>query len=348
MANELTKVIDTITPELFEKYMQQILPNKSALIQSGVVATDERVSRNIAEGGTIVTMPYWNDIGGDDEVLGDGDKALSTGKITAAQELATVMYRGRGWSVNEMAAIMSGDDPLGALLNRIADYWVRREQQVLLSVLSGLFAKGGTLEKTHKHVVDGNISPQAVLDAKQLLGDAADKLTLIVMHSMTYTELQKQNVIEFITPSNSDIKIPTYLGYQVMVDDDITPNASGVYTTYLLSAGSFGRNVSAPSSMTTFETARDATRGTDSIFTRRAFVMHPRGISWENNAVSDLTPTNKDLENVKNWKRVYDVKYIGMVAIEHKVGGNVNAETVAAIEKAVEESIEKKSDAKDQ
>lgn len=320
MANEHTKVIDTITPEIFEQYMQQILPNKSALVQSGVVMADERVARNIATGGTVVTMPFWNDIGGDDEVLGDGDTALSTGKITAGQEFATVMYRGRAWAVNEMAAIMSGDDPVAALMNRIADYWVRREQRVLLSTLNGLFGEGGTLASTHLHTATGNISPEVVLDAKQLLGDASERLTMIVMHSATYTELQKQNVIEFIVGSDSKTQIPTYLGYTVLVDDDITPSEDGTYTSYLLATASFGRNTSAPANMTTFETARDASRGTDSIYTRRAFVMHPRGISWTNAEVSDMTPTNQDLENVKNWNRVYDPKYIGMVAIKHKVG----------------------------
>jgi len=43
-------------------------------------------------------MPFWEDLSGDDEVLSDTE-ALTVGKITAAQDVAALLARGRAWSV---------------------------------------------------------------------------------------------------------------------------------------------------------------------------------------------------------------------------------------------------------
>ena len=327
--NEITKVLDTVTPEIFNEYMENYATENNAFIQSGVAVSDERVSQNITAGGTLVTMPFWNDLDGDDEGLGDGDRALSTGKITSGADIAAVMYRGRGWSVNELAAVFSGSDPLGSMLKKIGSYWVRREEQVLLSTLNGLFADATTGDSATaagalvaSHLVNNKtaIDASMVLDAKQLLGDASDRLQMIVMHSAVYTLLQKQNLIEFIQPSESTIKIPTYLGYRVVVDDSVKPNGK-TYTSYLLANSSFGRNAGNPAKLTTFETARDAAKGNDSVFTRRAFVMHPYGVKWTGASVTagELTPLNKDLEIADNWQKVYDDKNIGIVGIKHTI-----------------------------
>lgn len=324
MANDYMSTLNVITPEIFNQYMENLTVERSAFIQSGVAVSDDRVSGMITSGNTVVNMPYWNDLSGDDEVLGDGDKALSTSKMTAGQDLAQVMYRGKGWGVNEMAAVLSGADPLGSLMSKIANYWLRREQQVLMSTLNGLFVGTDATLKEHLSDTKTNISAKAVLDAKQLLGDHADSLAMIVMHSQTYTELQKQNLIEFIEPSTGGAQIAYYLGYQVVVDDMLLPTAEGTYTTYLLAAGSFGRNAGSPSNLTTFETERKASVGTDNIYTRRAFVMHPYGVKWTGNDLEEgnLTPTNVDLAKAANHKAVFDLKNIGIVGLQHTVGSS--------------------------
>jgi hypothetical protein len=323
MANEITRLLDVVTPEVFNAYMDNFTEEKSAIIQSGVAVADPTVGANITAGGLLVHMPFWNDLDGEDETLGDGEKALTTGKITAGADIAAVMYRGRGWSVNELAAVISGDDPLGALLGKIASWWLRREQTVLISVLNGLFASGGALAGSHLLAKPTDpISGELVLDAKQLLGDSADRLNLIVMHSAVYTTLQKQNLIAFIPNARGEVNIPTYLGYQVVVDDGVPSTGTGtakVYTTYLFATGSIGRNTGNPAKLTTFETDRDAAKGNDQVFTRRAFTMHPYGVKFTNDEREDgeITPTNADLSKAENWKKVYEDKQIGIVGIQH-------------------------------
>lgn len=321
MANEITRLLDIVTPEVFNEYMNNFTEEKSALIQSGVAVADERVSRNIDAGGLLVNMPFWNDLDGEDETLGDGEKALTTGKITASADIAAVLYRGRGWSVNELAAVISGDDPLGALLGKIASWWLRREQHVLISVLNGLFATNGALASTHLLDRTGDvITPNAVLDAKQLLGDSSGRLGLIAMHSAVFTELQKQNLIEYIPTARGEVNIPTYLGYRVVIDDG-TPVSDEVYTSYLFATGSIGRNSGNPDKLTTYELARDAARGNDQVFTRRAFTMHPYGVKFTNASreSGEITPTNTDLAQATNWDKVYEDKQIGIIGLQHRV-----------------------------
>lgn len=322
MADELTKIIDVITPEVFNSYMNMFTAEKSAFIQSGVAVADERVSKNITAGGLLVNMPFWTDLTGDDEVLGDGDKALATGKITAKNDVAAVLYRGKGWKVNELAAQVSGDDPLKALMTKIGGYWLRREQRILINVLNGAFSKA--LKDTHLNdqsteEIDSNL----ILNTKQLLGDNADQLAQLIMHSAIYTSLQKLDLIDFVEPSQGGKKIPFYQGYVVTVDDSVPAEGTGneaVYTTYLMANGSIGRNEGNPAALTTFETDREAAKGNDVIYTRRAFTMHPYGVKWTDaeRETGNITPTNTDLQNGDNYEKVYEDKQIGIVALKCK------------------------------
>ena len=83
-------------------------------------------------------------------------------------------------------------------MNRIGAYWLREDQKALIATLNGIFATGtgsekGALEETHvsdQSKASTGIDAAMVLDAKQLLGDSADQVTAIAMHSAVYTKLQ--------------------------------------------------------------------------------------------------------------------------------------------------------------
>ena len=339
MANDITQLVDVITPELYNAYMQQYTAEKSSFVQSGIAVSDTRVAQQINNGGILLNMPFWNDLTGDDEVLDDGDTALGTDKITAGMDISTVMYRGKAWKVNELAAVISGDDPMKALLSRIGDFWLRREQKVLIAVLNGLFGTKtieeteykGTLVDSHLLDISGNsgaagklIGGTSILDTKQLLGDAADKVKSLAMHSAVYTALQKQQLIEYIPDaSNSNIKIPYYLGYRVAAVDDSIPvegtGANAIYTTYLFANGSIARNEGNPNNLTTYETDREKLKGNDIVITRRALTMHPYGVKFTSADVKDITPSNEELSDPRNWSRVYEKKNIGLLALKHKI-----------------------------
>lgn len=311
----VTKIADVIVPEIFTPYVIERTAEKSRILQSGIAIANPKLNELVTAGGLTMNMPFWQDLAGDDEVLSD-QNPLTPGKIGADKDIAALLMRGKAWGANDLAGALAGDDPMAAIADRVSDYWARKEQKVLVSVLAGVFAA----ESMKNHVLDRStvaISGTVVLDGKQLLGDSAENLQAIMMHSAVYTELQKQNLIEFVPASDGKVMIPKYLTYDVIVDDGM-PKEGDVYTTYLFARGSIGRGEGTPVSLVSTETDRDSLAGEDYLINRRAFVMHPMGVKWIGNP-EGTTPTNAELATGTNWQRVYEDKNIGMVAIKHKI-----------------------------
>ena len=317
-----TKLADMIVPEVFTPYVIRRTAELSNLVQSGIIASNPILDQLITGGGTTIQMPVFNDLSGDDEVM--GETAATVGGITTSKDVAAVLYRIKAWGATELAACLSGADPMKAIGDLVAQYWVRREQKTLINLLEGAFAASNmsSLVSDITSATSTAISANAVLDAKQLMGDAADNLTAIAMHSATFTKLQKDNVIAFIPAAESKISIPTYLGYRVIVDDGLpvdTTGAANKYTTYLFAQGAIGRGEGTPATLTPVETDRDSLASTDILINRRAFVLHPQGMKWQASSITGATPSNAELAIGSNWTRVADVKKMGIVKLVHTI-----------------------------
>lgn len=314
-----TRIADVIVPEVFNPYVIQRTAELSALSQSGIISHNAELDRLAQGGGKLVNMPYWDDLNGDDEVLSDSS-ALTPDKITAGQDQAALFVRGKAWSANDLAHILSGSDPMAAIGDLVAGYWARRRQVLLFSMLKGVFASSTMSGNVHDISAEVGaasvLSGDTFLDAKQKLGDSADKLTAISMHSAAFTHLQKQNLIQFIPDSEAKVQIPTYMGRRVIVDDG-HPVATGVYTSYLFGTGAIGLGNGMAKVPT--ETDRDSLAGDDILINRQAFVLHPRGVKFTAASVAGATPTNAECENAANWERVYENKNIRIVKFVYKL-----------------------------
>ena len=315
-----TIIADVIVPEVFNPYVVQRTAELSAFYQSGIIARNEELDRLASSGGKLINMPYWNDLTGDDEVLSDSDP-LEVSGITAGQDVAALLARGKAWSVNDLAKALSGDDPMRAIGDLVAAYWARRFQVILLKILEGIFGNGTGMD-TNKHEISSEtgdaaiISAATAIDAVYKLGDNYDKLTGFAMHSATMAKLAKDDLIEYIKPSEGEIDIPTFLGKPVIVDDGL-PVENGVYTTYIFGSGAFGWGEGGAPVPT--ETARDALAGDDILIHRRHFILHPRGVAFQNAVVAGATPSNDELANPQNWRRVYEPKNVRIVQFKHKL-----------------------------
>src|SRR5690606_11441296 len=292
-----TVIADVIVPEVFNPYVIERTAELSAFYQSGIIARNPELDRLASSGGKLINMPFWEDLTGDDEVLSDTD-ALTVGKITADQDVAALLTRGRAWSVNDLAKALSGDDPMAAIGDLVAEYWARRFQAILIKTLDGIFGNAATGMDTNKHDISALEGDAAVIDAKTAvdaiykLGDNADKLTGFAMHSATVAKLTKDDLIETIPPSEGKPAVRMFLGKPVIVDDSL-PVSEGVYTTYIFGAGAFGWGEGgAPVPV---ETARDALAGDDILIHRRHFILHPRGVAFQNASVAGATPSNAEL-----------------------------------------------------
>jgi len=316
-----TKIADLIIPELFAPYVISQTKELSAILNSGIAQSNPLLDSLIEKGGKTINMPFMRPLTGSDEVLSDSSPLVPE-KISADKEVAPVLIRGKAWSANELAGALAGSDPMSAVGAQIAKWWNVQEQKIMIAILNGGFANA--LKTSHCNDISGEtgtkniISANALLDTKQLLGDAASDLKAIAMHSAVFTTLQKQNLVEYIPNSDGVVEFPTYLGYKVIVDDGITPNA-GVYSTYLFADGVFGRGDGVPDSLTPVEMSRDALSSDDILVSRRALCLHPLGISWTNPIITSATPANSDLSNGSNWVKVASDKSIGIAMLKHKI-----------------------------
>ncbi|PKF33408.1 major capsid protein [Acinetobacter proteolyticus] len=310
-----TKIADVIVPELFTQYVLNKTTKKSALWQSGIVGELDVEVAFGTQGGSTVNIPFWNDLDGESEVLSD-NQALTVNNIAAGQDIAILHARGKAWGANDLAKALSGDDPLGAVGDLVADYWAREFQGFTVNTLKGVFGSASMASNTHdisagaSAVIDG----VSFIDASYKLGDAVDKLTSIAMHSATMAALAKQGLIETVRDADGVVLYKTFMDRRVIVDDGM-PVDGDVFTSFLFGQGAIGfQDIGAPVGV---ETDRDSLAGSDILINRRHFVLHPRGIKWS--GAMGIAPNNSGLSTENNWERVYDPKQIRIVAFKHKV-----------------------------
>jgi hypothetical protein len=317
-----TRLSNVIVPERWVPYVVQRTTELSLLWTSGIIQTVPELANFVSEGGNTLNMPFWLDLAGESEVLSATGAALSVNPITSAQDQAVVMARGKAFGVNELAAALAGDDPARIIGDLFAAWWARDFARITRSIITGVFASPSMTANIHdiSAATGANgISAVGYLDAIQKLGDAKDQVAAVIMHSAVETQLAKLNLIEFVTFSDSNIRVPFLMGKRVIVDDSMTVTGSGagaVYDTLLFGTGALGFADGTNGKLTAVETDRDSLAGEDYIIQRRLFTLHPRGVRYVGAAIGG-GPTNTVLATGASWDRAYDPKQIRMVLFRH-------------------------------
>ena len=324
-----TRIADVIQPEIFTPYTIQETMKKSELVQSGIIANDSEFNSLAGGANTLVTMPFWNDLEDkESQVMKDtGDMKVS--KITTGQDLARKQARTQAWGANGLSALLSGADPAAAIASRVASYWARDMQAGLLATLEGVF-KGTTMaDKIHDvSTRDGNagtINARTFVDATQLMGDAKNLLTGVMMHSAVESELVKQDLIEYVPQSEQGKPIGYFLGKSVIVDDSMPfVTSTGVSEVYIFGQGAIALGNGTHPKIVETEVARNqmSFSGEETLINRKIFMLHPRGIAWQEGGVASQFPTNTELKVGARWERVYEPKAVRIVKFKFKVSGS--------------------------
>lgn len=304
-------------PQLFLEYQQEEIQDRNALVNSGLMVTNDAIQAEFAKGGKTIDLPFFGDLSGDSEVL-DDTVGLTPSVLAGDIQTGVRNIRGRAWSASDLAGELAGSDPMQAIARRTGQYWVRDMQKVMINVLRGLFASGGPLVSSHSVGGTGTALSQGLLvDAIAKLGDAGQELTGVIMRSPVYYALMKLDLIEpASTTSQLDtrlsaqrLELGTYLGRPVFVDDTLPTEAgtgsgsgSAAHHTYFFGPGAFAY-ATAPAK-TPVETDRDTLKGVDFLINRTHYLVHPNGISWTGNAAGNA-PTNAELATGSNWSKVF-------------------------------------------
>lgn len=326
-----TQVSDVVVPEIFTPYTQQLTEQKARLIQSGVLVRDPSLDNLLMGGGLTFNVPSFKDLANDAEnVITDnpydydgGDNSVPK-KTSTSNEIAVRLSRHQSWASSGLAAVLAGADPMASIADRVAFYWARRLQAAFVATISGLFANnaegspgGGATQNDMTNDVSGssfvdgqtNFTTEAFIDACVTMGDSMEDLVAVMVHSVVFARMQKNNLIDFIPDSQGVVQIPTFLGRQVIIDDSM-PVASGVYRTWLFGSGALRLGVGSTDVPTEVERRPNAGNGggEEILHNRVQWVIHPVGNKWIGTAPNG-GPLNGDastantLAHADSWER---------------------------------------------
>lgn len=315
-----TRLIDVIEPEIFTPYTIQKTMELSELVQSGIIANDSEFDALAGGANTLVNMPFWNDLANDESQVMKDEGDMFVGKITSSDDIARKQARVNAWGANGLSAMLSGDDPMDAIAQLVSAYWARDMQRNLLATLSGVFKSSSMTEKVYD-ITDrdgdaGVVSMDTFLDATQLMGDAKQSLTGVMMHSAVETELRKQDLIEYVPQSEQGRPIAYFNDKRVVVDDSMAYNTeTGEAEMYIFGSGAIALGNGSHPRIIPTEVDRNALAfsGEEALINRKIFILHPRGVKWDEGGVASEFPTNAELDAGARWKRVYEPKAVRIV-----------------------------------
>lgn len=328
MGAGVTQLADVIVPEIFSPYVQQQTEEKSRLIQSGAMVADPVLSGVLSGGGTMFSEPSFRDLDNDaDKVSTDQSGTSSPNKIGTSLEVQVRLSRNNSWSSYDLTGDLAGADPMTAIADRVANYWTRRLQAAFVATMKGIFADnakapdGSPVYDTHTqndmtHDISGSytagstdFSAEAFIDACLTMGDSMEDLSLVMVHSIVYGRMQKNNLIDFIPDSEGRVTIPTFLGRRVVTDDGI-PFSTGTFQTWLFGAGAVRFGAGQPKVPTEVDRAPAAGNGggQTTLFNRVEWIIHPVGHAFRGAPAAggpDNTDNSNMLAHEDSWKRVY-------------------------------------------
>ena len=332
-AGPTTQIADVVVPEIFTPYVQQITETKSRLIQSGAVARDSELDNLLAGGGLTFNSPSWKDLDDDSErVSTDTASDKYTGgtadpdpfKTGTATEISVRLSRNNSWSSADLTAVLAGADPMASIASRVGAYWVRRLQAAFVATVKGVFADNAAAPTGTEHVLNDmthdisgvsysagvtDFSAEAFIDTTLTMGDSMEDLSLVMVHSVVYARMQKNNLIDFIPDSEGQVNIPTFLGRMVIIDDSM-PVAAGVYETWLFGAGAIRLGVGSPKVPTEVERLAGSGNGGggETLYNRVEWTVHPIGHKYAGTAPSggpSNAATANNLAAAASWARVF-------------------------------------------
>lgn len=334
----------------FGKYMSAI-PNVklNKLRESRAIVGDQRLREtfvNASQTGTVyATIPFFGLLSGEPQNY-DGVSDVTPGKTTTFEQGVFTYGRMNGWTEADFSYdVTGGVNFMANVRNQINTYWNEVDQDVILSILKGIFnmASTGTgaiktanAEFVDKHTLDitdaangGNMDATTLNTAIQkACGDNKSKFSLVYCHSAVATNLENLKLLAYLKYTDAqgierDLEMGTWNGRLVVIDDSMPVEAVEAtekeaayskYTTYILGEGAIGfEDVGAK---VPYEMVRDAkTRGgEDTLISRKRHAVSVAGISYTKASQATNSPTNAELENGKNWSLVDD----GTNTIEHK------------------------------
>lgn len=317
----LVRLSDVVIPAVYNTIAPVNSPEKTAFVQSGVVMAAPEFAAYVNGPSNIYNLPFWNDLDASGEPNYSTDNPADVAvpdKAGMDQMLARTAYINKGFSDADLVKELLNSDPMTHIRNRFGMYWQRQFQRRITAILSGMMAANvaqnsgdmvNNISVTSAPGAGNLLSRAALTTAVYTLGDAADMIKAIAVHSIIMKRMVDNNDIDYIPDADGKLSIPTYMGLRVIVDDGmpVANPSAGVfqYTSVLFGQAALAYAEGSPS--LPFEVDRKPDQGNgggvEIVWERKTWLIHPFGFSFTSNTVTGQSATWANLRLAANWQR---------------------------------------------
>lgn len=320
--------------EVFTGMMQEEDYWKNPILASGIVQQDDSIMDLIGEEGNVATIPIYKPLdaneNGMEALNNDGETNNTPVEISGNKQTCMMIQRMKAFKAKDFTKELTGADPMTQIKNKIAGYYQQVWENEMMNIAKAVL--GVTALK--EHVLDLGekaIDAGSVYDIGQAaLGDMADGLGLMVMHSMIYKEYQKMGMVDFDKyvigeVIQKEVTLPTIAGKHVLVTDRYTSNGltgtNAVYSTFLFGEGAFlSCDKKNYEKQYTTNYDPETAAGIDKFYTKQGKVLHPNGLSLAVDNIEKESPTFAELGTSSNYALKFNTKNVKMGLIKSKVG----------------------------
>lgn len=320
--------------EVFTGMMQEEDYWKNPILASGIVQQDNSIMDLIGEKGNVATIPIYKPLdaneSGMEALNNDGETNNTPVEISGNKQTCMMIQRMKAFKAKDFTKELTGADPMTQIKNKIAGYYQQVWENEMMNIAKAVL--GVTALK--EHVLDLGekaIDAGSVYDIGQAaLGDMADGLGLMVMHSMIYKEYQKMGMVDFDKyvigeVIQKEVTLPTIAGKHVLVTDRYTSNGltgtNAVYSTFLFGEGAFlSCDKKNYEKQYTTNYDPETAAGIDKFYTKQGKVLHPNGLSLAVDNIEKESPTLAELGTSSNYALKFNTKNVKMGLIKSKVG----------------------------
>lgn len=327
-----TRLSDIIDVIVYQDLPQINGPEKTLLFESGIVTRNAMLDNVANQAGKTVELPYWNDLDGSTEVNYSSDDPASDAtpqKLTQGEQTARKAFVNQGWSAADLASELAmGGTAMEAIRAKTSRYFQRQWQRRLIASVSGIVADNVanddgdmvndvSIEDGNSATADNKFSQDAFVEAAFTMGDHADEVEAIAVHSVVAKQITKMNGAEDVRDSEGNLLYRAYLGRRIIVDDGLPVVSGGTsgfkYTSVLFAPGAFGYGVGSPETPTEVDRAPASGDGggVETLWERNTWLLHPFGFKQVGTPAGNSFNLT-ELGEAASWERVLDRKLVPM------------------------------------
>ena len=331
------RLSDVFIPEVYQSYTAINTPELTALLDSGIIASNAIMNQLARAGNVTGTVPFWNDLDPTIEPNYSNDDpedwATPHGVTTGSMKYRKA-FLNQSYASMDLVAELMGQNPLQHIRNRFGTYWARQMQRRLIAMIEGVLADneanddGDLITDASAQAIDSDV----FIDAEYSLGDHVGAFTGMVVHSQIAKRMAQQDMLETEKDSQGQVIVRRYMGRTVVIDDSVPKSGAGaetVYTSFLFGSGAvgfagveghafaLGEGIPLNPTWVEREEQRGQGGGMETIGERKTWLLHPFGFSWvgDDSALVEFSPTLADLRAAGNWDRVVSRKQTPFAAI---------------------------------